>query len=88
MNIPLLCVAGPVVVVGAYGLTSLLWTAIGIGLPKPRRRAFAHLKECDKPKNADHATIDKYMRGRVARMPHFATLPREGSHGIGTHFDN
>ena len=88
MNTIELCVLSPIIPALSYGLTHLMWTAIGVRLPGPKRRALSRLKKSDERQIASNAPIVAFTRGRVARTRYFAALPQEARHGIGSHLDN
>ena len=88
MNTLFLCVATSFIAAGAYGLTWLLWTAVGIGLPKRKRRTFASLKINEQRKTRRATRIAPFAGGRFADDRHIAALPREERDGIGAHLNN
>jgi hypothetical protein len=89
MNILIWCLATPAIFAGTYGMTALLWTAVGIGLPG-RRRLFGQSAIRKRLVSVQATPMPHLTRHRIAWMRHdlSAALPQKDRHGIGAHINN
>jgi hypothetical protein len=87
MNTFFLYLAMPAIAAGTYGLTWLLWTAVGIGLPAPKGRVVVRRKSDSVERRASTPVVFP-VGDRFAEYQTFAASPREERHGLGANLNN